>query len=503
MNFVPCVAWVPKGVAKSCPDKVQLSPEELKNLIRETKEMTGVENDFEDDLEEEPQSASEDENDSSSNTKDDTNETKDEEDFEARYNLDTYDDEDDNKSFLNIADVAVYVDNKDDKYITEHDEDDDDEEEEKDFLIKDNDNLLVVGHVEESSSVMEVYVYNKDDDVLYVHHDIVLPSYPLALEWLDFHPSEESPGNYVAVGDMSPVIQIWDLDIVDVLEPEYCLGEKSKKKKTNRKSKLKGHKDAVISLSWNKHLRNILASGSADSSIILWDLQDGTSLKKLNFHSGKVQALQWHPFECQFLLSGCTDGLISVYDCQANNEESKTWKVDGEIERVLWNLFDSLKFFCSTDLGFIHSINMKNTEIEHSIKAHNEGVTGLDMSQECNNILITTSMDGTLKVWNIENEFTLLKSLKLKVGSIYTARFSPDSGLTIAIGGNNTSNHLKVMDIAEKLNDDKSNIDEKASEPSKFKKIKQGTRVNEINTQPTFSRSPPKKKVKVAKKFNN
>ncbi|KAF8774875.1 Periodic tryptophan protein 1 like protein [Argiope bruennichi] len=347
MNFIPCLTWVAKGIPKACPDKLQLSAEELKKLVEETKEMVGqTEEDPED--EEEPLSdtekdevASENENELSSKE----NENDEEKDFESRYNLDAYDEEEDDRPFMNINDVAVYVDNKEDNYLEEpeEEEDEDEKEEQEDFLIKANDNLLVVGHVEEDSSVLEVYVYNKDDDALYVHHDIVLPAYPLALEWLDFHPSDETPGNYVAVGDMSPVIKIYDLDVVDILEPDYCLGEEPKKKKKQPKIKMNCHEDAVISLSWNKHTRNILASGSADSSIIVWDLQEGVALNKLNIHTGKVQSLQWHPFESPFLLSGCTDGIINVYDCRNPDSECKRWSVECEIERVLWNLFDLFK----------------------------------------------------------------------------------------------------------------------------------------------------------------
>ena len=95
-------------------------------------------------------------------------------------------------------------------------------------------------------------MYNDVEDALYVHHDVLLPAFPMALEWIGYAPEGESgkQGNLVAVGSMNPVIDVWDIDLVDSLEPDFSLGRKAKKKK---KIKGYGHKDAVLSLAWNKN----------------------------------------------------------------------------------------------------------------------------------------------------------------------------------------------------------------------------------------------------------
>lgn len=58
-----------------------------------------------------------------------------------------------------------------------------------------------------------------------MHHDLLLPAFPLALAWLDCSPSgRQEAGNFAAIGTMNPGIEIWDLDVLDSVEPAAVLG---------------------------------------------------------------------------------------------------------------------------------------------------------------------------------------------------------------------------------------------------------------------------------------
>lgn len=117
------------------------------------------------------------------------------------------------------------------------DEFEDSEEEKEDYTIRKSDALIVAATAEDDHSNLEVYIYDHKTSDLYVHHEIILSSYPLCMEWLNSHRNERV--NYVVVGTFLPEIEIWNLDKEDC-EPIYTLGgvsqdqhkDKKKKKKT-------------------------------------------------------------------------------------------------------------------------------------------------------------------------------------------------------------------------------------------------------------------------------
>ncbi|XP_053397066.1 periodic tryptophan protein 1 homolog [Mercenaria mercenaria] len=549
MSIIPCVTWVRRGKAKCKPEKLQIAKEDLKRIIQETQEKLDEELQSEDDEAEDSENTHPEGGDDTEETEEkeidsgvdpmvaqarasarslkgakkgkepkDHNEegaTGGEDDFESRYHLDDYDQEENDWSnpLKGIGSLTVYPSNEDDPYVTlKNDEESDDE----DFEIKSTDNLMLVARAENDFCSVEVHVYNAELENLYVHHDMLLSSFPLALEWIDYDLRDGSTGNFVAVATMDPTIDIWDVDLVESLEPLATLGEKVTKKK--KKGGHIGHTDAVLDLSWNSVARHVLASASADNTVGLWDLTEGRIAMSLKQHKDKVQCVRWHPVEEHMLLSGSFDKCVKMYDCRSPDTNHKSWSMKGEIEKVLWNNFSPLNFFASTDTGHVFYMDSRQDKPVYTLSAHSESVTGLCMSSEDPRLLVTTSIDHTVKVWDIEGDKpSLVHSQDIKLGQLHSMGNCPDAPYVFGIGG---EKNVKVWDIRDikdvfshfcepgasgkKSHDQDDNIENSAVAMETLEnEVSMETDTVNQETSTGSAKTKKKKKKKKTKKLNN
>ncbi|XP_078444251.1 putative WD repeat-containing protein C17D11.16 isoform X2 [Wolffia australiana] len=375
--------------------------------------------------------------------------------------MEHYDDEEDGvELFGNGIGDAFYASNDTDPYLNKNDDDDDDEEDEEieDVTIKQTDAVIVCARSEDEVGHLEVWVYEDVDDEtnMYVHHDVILPAFPLCTAWLDCNPKNGEKGNFIAVGSMEPGIEIWDLDLIDEVLPAAILGgtiKKKKKKKSSVKYKKGSHRDSVLGLSWNKEVRNVIASASADSSVKVWDVVTTQCALTLQHHSDKVQAVEWSRHSPETLLSGSFDQSIVMADMKSPvDRPACKWSVSAQVESIRWDPHNEKSFVVSLEDGKVQGFDARTASSGEksnpcfTLHAHDKAVCSMSYNPSVPNLLATGSMDKMVKLWELSNnQPSCVTSTNPKVGAIFSVGFSEDSPFLLAMGG--SKGKLKVWDI--------------------------------------------------------
>eukprot|EP00397_Hematodinium_sp_SG-2012_P035458 GEMP01038147.1.p1 GENE.GEMP01038147.1~~GEMP01038147.1.p1 ORF type:complete len:203 (+),score=47.51 GEMP01038147.1:77-685(+) len=103
--------------------------------------------------------------------------------------------------------------------------------------VRPEDQLFVAVACEEDVCTLEVYLYDSENCSMYVHHDIMLPAYPLCVEWFDgLAPTHEGGvGNFAAVGGFNHAIDVWDLDDLAPMEPLFSLANSFGKRRRRQR----------------------------------------------------------------------------------------------------------------------------------------------------------------------------------------------------------------------------------------------------------------------------
>ncbi|KAJ9494668.1 rRNA-processing protein [Exophiala xenobiotica] len=493
MSMTLATTWVRRGVAAQFPTKYQVDEAELDRISKLARLQL---EDAQEDLEnaQNPKRDDEESEDTESDNGVSTAEAvkangaaAEGTDDLREYNLDDYDDDDDAPQqsekfamFGNVGSLAYHAPHEEDPYLVLPEGEQDSEDEREELQILPSDNLILAAKVEDEVAHLEVFVYEDEADNLYIHHDIMLPAIPLCVEWINVPVGKEAEkrteGNFVAVGTMSPEIEVWDLDVVDSMYPNAILGqepdataegetndESSTKKKSSKKKKKKPkanddyHVDAVLALAANRQHRNLLASASADKTVKLWDLTTGKCAKSYTMHRDKVCALDWHPTESTVLLSGSYDRTVIATDMRAPDAVAPKWVVEADVEKVRWDIHDPNFFFVTTEIGTVHYFDARVVPTSHdkpskpvwTLHAHDGAVSAFDISPSVPGLLATGSEDKRVKLWNIENNIpSMVVARNLDVGRIFSVQFAPDPDVAFRLSVAGSRGQLQVWDIS-------------------------------------------------------
>ncbi|KAL2582365.1 hypothetical protein AAZV13_14G005800 [Glycine max] len=373
--------------------------------------------------------------------------------------MDLYDDEDEGIEVFSSGIGDLYYPSNDmDPYIK--DKNDDDSEELEDMIINPTDSVVVYACTEDEVSYLEVWVIEDADSSemnMYPHHNIIIPAFPLCTAWLDCPLKGGERGNFIAVGSMEPSIEIWDLDVIDEVQPCVVLGGFEERKKKGKKKSIKykddSHTDSVLGLAWNKEYRNILASASADKQVKIWDVVAGKCDITMEHHSDKVQAVAWNHHAPQVLLSGSFDHTVVLRDGRMPSHSGYKWSVTADVESLAWDPHTEHSFVVSLEDGIVKGFDIRTANSDSSsdpsstftLHAHDKAVTSVSYNPSAPNLLATGSMDKTVKLWDLSNnQPSCVASKSPRAGAIFKISFSEDNPFLLAIGG--SKGKLQVWD---------------------------------------------------------
>jgi WD40 repeat protein/class 3 adenylate cyclase/tRNA A-37 threonylcarbamoyl transferase component Bud32 len=191
---------------------------------------------------------------------------------------------------------------------------------------------------------------------------------------------------------------------------------------------LHGHTDAVWSVAWSPDGKT-LASGSGDQTVKLWEAATGKLLTSLQGHTGQVIRVAWSP-DGKTLASGSTDQTVKLWEAATGRLLTSLQGHTNSVFSVAWSPDGKTLASGSRD----QTVNLWEAatgKLLTSLQGHTGEVYSVAWSPD-GKTLTSASGDQTVKLWEVATG-KLLTNLKGHTGQVWSAAWSPD-GKTLASG---------------------------------------------------------------------
>ncbi|MCV6637653.1 hypothetical protein, partial [Candidatus Albibeggiatoa sp. nov. NOAA] len=215
---------------------------------------------------------------------------------------------------------------------------------------------------------------------------------------------------------------------------------KAIQKRERQQKILYGHSSSVTSLMWIEE-QNLLASGSNDQTIRLWDVEtQKLSGQPLEGHSSSVSSLIWIKGK-DLLASGSDDGTICLWDVETQTEKGKLEGHSSSVTSLMW--IEGKKLLASG--SYYGTIRLWDVETQKQIsilKGHEDSITNLILSPD-EKILASGVQGKTIRLWDVEAKKQIGKSIDASNIIAHTLSFISDYKLAAV----NTNAEIQYWDL--------------------------------------------------------
>ena len=199
---------------------------------------------------------------------------------------------------------------------------------------------------------------------------------------------------------------------------------------TGNATTLEGHTDWVSSVAFSR--QGVLASGSLDRTIKLWNVQTGTRTDTFEARRGNVLSIAFSP-DGTILASGLGDGTILLWDIATENATPLEKHTD-DVRSVAFSP-DGTILASGSDDNTIKLWNVQTRTNTTTFEGHTDHVNSVSLSQDEDERLLLSSgsLDGTVLLWDVNTRTTT--TLEGHTQSVSSVAFSPDEGETLLASG--------------------------------------------------------------------
>lgn len=222
-------------------------------------------------------------------------------------------------------------------------------------------------------------------------------------------------GGMLASGSDDNTVKLWDVTTGKLLRS------------------LIGHQDAVKCLAFDP-IRKLLVSGSEDGTAMVWDSNNGELLKTIDVCDNVVYSVAFDP-QGPTLACGSSESSVKLWDLTRDRGPNIFHGHRGSVYSVGFDSQGTMLVSGGNDCT-VKMWHAPKCELLWTLKDHRSTVLSVAFNPQ-GTILASSSEDKTVKLWDATNG-KLLRTLEGHTGIVDIVAFSPDGRLLASKGNDDT-----------------------------------------------------------------